>query len=170
MQDKINLKHRLTILFLFAWLMVSLGVFPLSASAENLLPDTLGPMKLTRSILGEQAKKQIHKLHGKSIEFKNSSIGYYTHGGSQVTLWVSEYKTDEDARKSVQIMAKKIKTGQNPVFRDFKETEVGGLPTYFVTGMGQNHYFYQKNELAVWLAVDAVFSQTVFKAAMDKIQ
>jgi len=149
--------------------MVSLGVFPFSASAGSLLPDTLGPMRLTRSVLGEQAKKQIHRLHGKSIELKNSSIGYYTHGGSRVTLWVSEYKTDEDARKSIQIMAKKIKTGQNPVFRDFKETKVRGLPTYFVTGMGQNHYFYQKNRLAIWLAVDAVFSQMVLKEAMDKI-
>lgn len=170
MQDKINIKYRLTILFLFAWLMVSFGIFPLSASAENLLPDTLGPMKLTRSVLGEQAEKQIHKLHGKSIELKNSGIGHYTHGGSRVTLWVSEYKTVEEARKSVQIMAKKIKTGQNRVFRDFKETEVGGLTTYFVTGMGQNHYFYQKNRLAVWLAVDAVFSQIVLKEAMDKIR
>ncbi len=170
MQYKINLNHRLTILFLFTWLMVSFGVFPLFASAGNLLPDTLGPMKLTQSVLGEQAEKQIHKLHGKSIELKNSSIGHYTHGSSRVTLWVSEYKTVEEARKSVQIMANKIKTGQNRVFRDFKETEVRGLPVYFVSGMGQNHYFYQKNRLAVWLAVDTVFSQMVLKEAMDKIR
>ena len=169
MRDKINVEHRLTILILFAGLMMGMGAFPPSALAGNLLPDSLGPMKLIRSTFGEQARKQIHKLHGKSFEIKNSGIGYYTHGDSQVTLWVSEYETDEDARKSVQIMAKKIKSGPDSVFRDFKKTEVRGITTYFVTGMGQNHYFFQKKEFAVWLAVDTVFSQMILKEAMDKI-
>lgn len=136
--------------------------------AESLLPPKIGNLKLMKSETGAQARKQIARMHGKNIEFIKGAIGVYATTQIKATVWVSEFETEEKAAKAVARMTSGIKNAKKKMFHTLKTDTIAGLPVYSVLGMGELHYYYQKNNLAVWWAVpeksDKKFVEALVKA------
>lgn len=158
-----------TILMIFI-VFIILALVPNRAMADQLLPQTLGSFKLVQSVTGDQAKRQIGRMHGKAIAFKQAAIGAYRFDNHKATLWISAYEKDHMAIDQIGRMSKRIKSGKGEIFTGLKMLTLKGLPIYFVKGMGQDHYFFQKNNLAVWLAVGKAFSLATAKQAASVIE
>jgi len=118
------------------------------------LPKSIGSLQLERIQSGEEARKEIDRLHGKKLKFREGYIGTYGNENIKAKVWVSEYEFEAEAQKEIGQMAQRIKAKGGKVFRHFRLISVEGVKVYFTVGMGQVHYFFQKGVKAIWLAVD----------------
>ncbi len=123
-----------------------------SAFGGDVLPQSIGSLSLEQLQSGEEARQEIDQLHGKQINFRRAYIG--TYGNGRAKLWVSEYDSEGEAAKGIEKMAQRMQASKEGNFWHFREISIQGVAVYFVVGMGQAHYFFQKGRKAVWLAVD----------------
>jgi hypothetical protein len=126
-------------------------------------------LRLEKFQSGEEARREIAKLHGKQIDFQEGYIGSYGGSDGRATLWVSEYGSESGAFEAISNMAKRLETSKEGVFWHFREISIEGTPVYFVVGMGQAHYFFQKGDRAIWLAVDPSLAKVTIRDVFTKI-
>ncbi len=148
---------------------VSLILFSPFPVAGDSLPQTIGPLKLEKFQSGDEARREINRLHGKNIDFQDGYIGNYKGDDGSATLWVSEYGSEGDAFTAIHNMAQRLETSKEGVFWHFREISIEGAPVYFVVGMGQAHYFFQKGAKAIWLAVDPSLAKVAIRDVFTKI-
>jgi hypothetical protein len=153
------------IIFLAVWLLFLLPF----VSAGNWLPQSIGSLLLVNSQSGEEAREEINKLHGKQISFRNGYVGSYEGQDKKGKIWVSEYNTVKGATQAVGQMAKGIKGSKQGNFWHYQEMLIEGVPVHFVLGMGQAHYFFQKNLGVYWLAVDPPIAKPTIRDLIRKI-
>lgn len=153
-------------IFLFA--LVLLLATPFSSLGDP-LPKSIGSFQLEQKKSGDEARQEIHKLHGKQLIFKKGYIGHYKEGTKKATLWISEYDSEGEAIKEIGKMARGVKASEGKPFWHFKEMSIEELKVYFVLGMGQAHYFFQKKKLAIWLAVDNFTAKETIRDLIKKI-
>jgi hypothetical protein len=152
------------LLFAFSLLFTS----PLVSEADS-IPQSIGSLSLMESRSGEEARQEIDRLHGKQIDFKRGYIGTYGGEEGKAKLWVSEYGSEEEAFKAVEKMAQGVRANEEAGFWHFREIPIGGLEVYFVVGMGQAHYFFQRGIKAIWLAVDPPLAKQAIRDLMSQI-
>ncbi len=138
-------------------------------AAENLLPQSIGPLRLEQLKSGEDARDEINRLHGKRISFQRGYIGTYKGEHGIAKVWVSEYGTSREAAEALGRMARGMKLGKQETFWHFLETSVENVQVFFVVGMGQAHYFFQKGFKVIWLAVDPSLGQQTIGDLIKKI-
>jgi hypothetical protein len=143
-------------------------ITPLFA-AENPLPQSIGPLRLEQVQSGETAKREVDRLHGKSIAFQKGYIGTYGNGEEAGKLWVSEYDSQDKAAEALEKMAQGVRASGEGGFWHFQEIPIEGIPVYFVVGMGQAHYFFQKGVKVIWLAVDPPVAKPAIRDVIGKI-
>jgi hypothetical protein len=89
-----------------------LMVTPLSAPPD-ILPTSLGPLKLQSWLEGEGARASINRLHGKPIPMVSGLVAQYGANSdgleSKATLWLSEAKNDSEAEKLLEKMVEGLK-------------------------------------------------------------
>ena len=170
----IQLKARLSCLKgtgLFRILLLALVLLlatPFSSLGDP-LPKSIGSFQLEQKKSGDEARQEIYKLHGKRLIFKTGSIGHYKEGNKKATVWISEYDSEGEAIKEIGKMASGVKASEGKAFWHFREMTIEGLKVYFVLGMGQAHYFFQKKKMAIWLAVDASTAKEAIRDLTKKI-
>ncbi len=152
---------------LLFWLSLFL-LIPLE-SMGNMLPESIGAFRLQNMKSGTEAKKEITRLHGKNLDFRTGYIGTYKHGHKEAMLWISDYDAKAKAAEEVEKMARRIQTREGKEFRHFRMISIGGIPVYFVVGMGQAHYFYQTGNKVIWLAVDPQLAKETIRDLIGKI-
>ena len=133
------------------------------------LPKFIGSFRLEHMKSGEEARKEIDRLHGKQLIFRKGYIGDYKEGNRKAKLWISEYDSDAESAKEIGKMAKRMKTREGKEFWHFQVMSIEGLKVYFVLGMGQAHYFFQKKNKAIWLAVDPSPAKETIRDLIKKI-
>jgi hypothetical protein len=133
------------------------------------LPKAIGSLPLTQTKSGEEARQEIDRLHGKQLNYRKGYIGIYGEGDDKATLWVSEYGSEGDAVEAIEKMAQSMKKKEQKVFWHFMEMPMDGVMVYFVMGMGQAHYFFQKGAKAIWLAVDPSQGKPAIRDVIGKI-
>ena len=138
-------------------------------SMGNALPQSIGSLPLTQTKSGEEARQEIDRLHGKQLNYRKGYIGIYGEGDGKATLWVSEYDSEGAAVEAIEKMAHTMKEGKQKIFWHFMEMPMEGVMVYFVMGMGQAHYFYQKGIKAIWLAVDPSQGKPAIREVIAKI-
>lgn len=148
-------------------------LFMAGAARGEAIPKTIGAMKLGQLQSGEEARTAISKLHGKQLEFREGYIASYKDGEKTATLWISVYDSDAAAKKELAKMTAKMaagmKSGKENVFQHFKELSIKGVVVYFVTGMGQAHYFFKKGKRMFWLAVEPSEARTAIRDLLGSI-
>ncbi len=143
------------------WLQVAFGLFVLvllggllrnqvANVARQSLPHSIAGLTLSESITGEQAMKEVNKLHGLTIPVQDAWIGHY--GGQKAVVWVAQSRDDYEAMSLIGAMAGKIGRG-NEYFGNLETLTVDWQKVYVVSDReGQKHYFYQTLNRVIWIA------------------
>lgn len=140
-------------------------------SWSDSLPQSIGSLRLEQIQSGEEAKQEIDRLHGKRISgYQTGYIGSYGGANGKAELWVSEYRSQDEAIKAIEKMAKGIKEGGGGDFWHFKEKRIDGIPVYFVIGSGQTHYFFQKEKKVIWLTIDPPLAREAIREVIGKMR
>lgn len=148
---------------------LSLLFFIPSVSIANSLPQSIGPLTLVKSQSGEEARQEIDRLHGKQLDFRKGYIGTYGGEDRGAKVWVSEYDSDAKASEAFGKMTRKMTLSGQKNFWHFQEIPIEGVPVYFLVGMGQAHYFFQKGIKVIWLAVDPPLAKQAIRDLLGKI-
>ena len=126
-----------------------------SAQAVGLAaPLSLGQLKLGHALQGEKARDEIHRLHGKTIPFRDAVVAHYEGAGGVAMLYVSEAGDEGMARQQVEQMTARIRPG-NGAFTHLRERIQEGITVYSALGQGQVHYYFRRGPRVIWVAADA---------------
>ncbi|GAB6171483.1 hypothetical protein JCM15765_09610 [Paradesulfitobacterium aromaticivorans] len=135
---------------------------PLDSETEKLFPSQLAEMNRIELIAGEQALKSVSLLHGKDIPMQRAYVANYQgQGDKQMTIWYSETGNLQDAQLLFQSMDQKMPNSD--AFKDYKTVKLDNQEYKFVTGMGQDHYYWLKGNRVLWIAVQGSDSLNVLK-------
>jgi len=69
------------------------------------LPQSIGILRLEEFQTGEEARREIDRLHGKQIGFRHGYIGFYVAEKGSAQLWLSEHNSYSEAAEAVEKMA-----------------------------------------------------------------
>lgn len=131
------------------------------------VPATLANLPLSAQITGQAALADIERLHGTTIPMVDGAIANY--GDGQAVLWISSTWLPFMAARQVAAMANRIAGGGSP-FTPIGTDEIEGVTVYAVTGMGQNHYYFQLDRRVVWLAVSPHIAEQSLKQLVRNLQ
>ena len=136
---------------------------------EEEFPKELAELPLAHIITGDEAKTQISQLHGTDIEITEGLVAMFGAPGDnrQMMMWISESATKEDATKLLDIMNEKMLS--NKVFSNFQEKDLDGLTYYYVSGIGLDNYYYQKDKRLYWIGINDSNSEAILQQIIDKI-
>ena len=135
---------------------------PSSQFSEGSLPDSIAGIRLASSTTGVQAIEEVSSMHGKEFPIEFGEIGIY--GDREVTLWVARAASDAVAAQMTAVMQEKIAQGNSP-FTPTNQIQNKDRKVYILDGMGQRHYYFQSNNLVIWLAANP----SVADAAIQQI-
>jgi hypothetical protein len=151
--------------FLLSTLMV--GVLLVNNSVENPgaapLPQELSGIQLTRYSTGKSASTEVIRLHENSFLVTSAAVG--TYGRDQVVIWVTGTPSRIIAGRQVAEMEEKIGVSNAP-FTPINVLRDGHRHVYELSGMGQQHFYFQSGRLVVWLAVNEDLAERVLDAAL----
>ena len=131
------------------------------------LPQSLGVLRLEKLQAGEEARREIDRLHGKQIGFQRGYIGFYVAETGSAQLWLSEHSSNSEAAAAVEKMAGSLRQGKQQNFWHFRQMVIEKRTMYFAVGMGQVHYFFQKGAKVIWLAVDPALAKEAIRDAVS---
>jgi len=80
------------------------------------------------------------------------------YGDSAATVWVSSSAQNVIAAQMMQAMTKKIAENRSP-FTSTRTRQLKGRRVYELSGMGQQHFYFQSGKLVVWLTVDKAIAE-----------
>ena len=137
-------------------------------SGEVPLPQSIGVLKLEKLQTGEEARQEINRLHRKQIGFQRGYIGSYVAEQGSAQVWLSEHSSNSEAAQAVEKMADSMTQGNQQIFWHFRQMVIEQRTVYFAVGMGQVHYFFQKDAKVIWLAVDPPLAKEAIRDAVKK--
>jgi hypothetical protein len=138
-----------------------------SASAQPTtvtLPKSLAGLPLVTATYGPEAVTEINRLHGKTFPLTAGAMGHY--GNDMVTLWVSKFASRAVAQQIIDAMRSKIAEGRSP-FEPTGPQQVGSHLIYELDGLGQKHFYFQSNDLVIWLAVDPAMASRALTQTLE---
>ena len=139
-------------------------------STEIPLPQSIGSMRLEKVQSGEEARREIDRLHGKQISLLRGYIGTYVAQNGSGQLWVSEHISEREATEALEKMVYGMKLGKQQQFWHFRQMMIEQRPVYLAVGMGQAHYFFQKGAKVIWLAVDPALAKEAIRDIVREMQ
>ena len=115
----------------------------------------IGPLELVKLVEGEEAIRQIDKLHGKPLAVLRGYIAHYEGNHEKATLWVSEAESEEAAQEQVDVMLQKMKDNPRSPFGNYRTLNRPGEPVIAFDGLGQVHYVFRDGPWVYWAGADA---------------
>ena len=134
---------------------------------EVALPQSLAGKALSSQVTGVGAVDEIARLHGKAFPLVSGAEA--TYGGGAITVWVSGAPAAPMAAEMVRVMTDKIAEGRSPFTPEGSRT-VGTAEVYVLSGMGQQHFYFQVGALVVWLAADQRVAETALQETLTFYQ
>ncbi len=128
------------------------------------LPDQLADLEMVELITGPQAASDFVDLHDKQFLLTSGAIGIY--GDHKLTLWAAGAPLDFLAERMLVAMREKISQGGSP-FRLVEQFDQNGRTVYVLEGMGQIHYYFQSNNLVIWLAAEPALADAAIKQILE---
>lgn len=141
----------------FGWLSYEQKVANPSPEA---IPNNLAALPLMDQMTGRQAAFDFSQLHGRQIPLTSGAVGMY--GDHQATLWVAGAPLKGMAARMVNTMRDKIAEGRSP-FTPVAEISDNRRTIYALEGMGQKHYYFQSENLVIWLAVETDLAEVALQ-------
>jgi hypothetical protein len=128
------------------------------------LPDSIAGLQITNYTTGAEAITEFADLHGKEFPVSFGAIGIY--GNREITLWVAGAPSASIALDMTNSMREKIEQGNSP-FTPINEINDRNRKVYALEGMGQKHYYFQSENLVIWLAVDPAFADDALQQILE---
>ena len=128
------------------------------------LPNQVASLPLTSRMTGTDATQEFSMLHSEQFPLTSGAVGIY--GDSQIALWVGGTPLDFMARSLVAGMRDKIAKGNSP-FTPVAERKEGGRTIYVLEGMGQTNYYFQSNNLVIWLAAEPALADEALRQTLE---
>ncbi len=128
------------------------------------LPEKIANLQMTEYKNGAQASGEFERLHDKQFPLTSGAIGIY--GEHEITLWAAGAPLDLMADRMVTTMRDKILQGGSP-FTPVEQFNQGTRTIYVLEGLGQMHYYFQSNNLVIWLAADPAVADTAIKQILE---
>ena len=116
------------------------------------LPDEISGYPLLSSTKGLAAIQEINHMHRNQFPLTSGSIGVYGTEG-QIQLWVSGTAFDYFASRMVNQMETSIASNNSP-FTPVGVRIIEDRSIYELTGMGQDHFYFQSGDLVIWIATN----------------
>ena len=135
-----------------------------SSSAALDLPNQLAELRTTDAKSGDQAISEFTDLHGKSFPVIYGAVSIY--GNREITLWVAGTTSDSIAKELTDAMQKRIAEGNSP-FTPINEINQRNRKVYALEGMGQRHYYFQSQNLVIWLAADPALADEALQQILE---
>lgn len=132
--------------------------------ARDSLPTEIAALPLMQKTSGDGAIAEFENLHGKQFPVTSGSIGIY--GEQQITLWVAGAASPSSASGLVESMQAKIAGGNSP-FTPLEQFQQGSRTVYVLEGMGQKHYYFQSQNLVIWLAADPALADRSIQQILE---
>ncbi|NOH02637.1 MAG: hypothetical protein HND47_12105 [Chloroflexi bacterium] len=136
----------------------------ISRPAAVSLPDEIAGLQITVRRTGAQAAAEFEQLHGKQFPLTSGAIGIY--GDNQITVWAAGAPLNFMASQMVDAMREKIAKGNSP-FTPMSEFNDNNRIVYVLEGMGQRHYYFQSQNLVIWLAADPAVAETAIQQTLE---
>ena len=159
-----NFSRNVPFVLLFLLLLIA------CSSTDIPLPQSIGSMRLEKVQSGEEARREIDRLHGKQISFLRGYIGTYVAENGSGQLWISEHSSEREATEVIEKMAHGMKQGKQQQFWHVRKMMIEQRPVYLALGMGQAHYFFQNGAKVIWLAVDPSLAKEAIRDAVGKMK
>jgi uncharacterized protein YneF (UPF0154 family) len=137
---------------------------PSSQFAEGSLPDSIAGIRLASSTAGAKAIQEVSSMHGKEFPIEFGEIGIY--GNREITVWVAGAATRASALQMTSAMQEKIAQGNSP-FTPTNEIQNKERKVYVLDGMGQRHYYFQSNNLVIWLAANPPVADAAIQQILE---
>ena len=135
-----------------------------SLSTSLDMPNQLAGLRLTESKSGDQAISEFTALHGKSFPVTSGAVGIY--GNRDITLWVAGTASDSVALELTNAMQERIAKGTSP-FMPVDEINDRNRKVYALEGMGQKHYYFQSQNLVIWLAANPALADEALQQILE---
>jgi len=130
---------------------------------ESSVPQEIADLPLVQLLVGQEAIKSIHQLHGKNFPLEAGAVAVY--GNQNVLLWVSDAGSNSAAAYLTESMKVRIAEGRSP-FVSLGDFELDGLTVYGLDGLGQAHYYWQSRHLVLWLSVDGELTEQALRESV----
>lgn len=143
--------------FRYGWIVLPVILLLVACGAPPSVPPSLGGLPLTHTLQGDDALKEINRLHGKRIRSLDGFVAHYERDGKVTMLYVSRAYLGPIARWQFSRMIEGIRSGASNAegqFTHLRAREQDGVTFYLALGLGQVHYFYRSGATLVWLAAD----------------
>ncbi len=119
---------------------------------KELFPASIAEMIMVDSLSGEQAIESVSQLHGTNIAVSTAYIASYQGLNNQsMSIWYSEARNEKDAKALFQAMDEKMPNSQ--VFINYQTIKIDNQEYKSVTGMDQQHYYWQTGKRVMWIAI-----------------
>jgi hypothetical protein len=154
----LNKNHKYPIIY-FALVLLLLDC----NSNRKVLPEELYGCRLSKTLSGEDAKAYVDHLHLQNVASHTNKIGFYEGENGPVTIYVTTYKTTDQAKDDYLKMTQKI-SPENSVFIAGEYLTVTEKEVYRCFGMGQTHLVFVQEEYLIWLSVDTIRALKILDA------
>ena len=134
------------------------------SSAPVDLPTQLAGFNITESQQGMDAIAVITDLHGQEFPVDFGAVGIY--GDRDVIVWVAGAASESIAVEMTNAMQQKIAEGNSP-FTPIDEIDSRNRKIYALKGMGQRHYYFQSQNLVIWLAAHPAFADKALQQILE---
>ncbi|OGO28102.1 MAG: hypothetical protein A2W33_03375 [Chloroflexi bacterium RBG_16_52_11] len=128
------------------------------------LPDRVAGLQMTDYTTGAQAASEFKNLHDTQFPLTSGAIAFY--GDRLITLWVAGAPLDFMAARMLAAMQGKIAQG-NSLFTPMTPFIDGKRTVYVLEGMGQRHFYFQSDNLVIWLAADPAVADAAIKQILE---
>src|SRR5215212_3304756 len=135
-----------------------------TSDKSSALPAQIAGLDLSSSESGEAAISEFTSMHGKEFPVTSGRIGYY--GNGRVTLWLAGTDNKSIAADMVSSMQARIAEGNSP-FTPIDEIRNTDRKVYILEGMGQKHFYFQSNDLVIWLASDPSIADEAIQQILE---
>jgi hypothetical protein len=123
-----------------------------AGGGAELLPSRLHGLQLVESKSGDDAAGVIARLHKQDVAPRASELGIYAAEGIRAELYVSAFRTTDEAVAQFEAMVSAINNGVEG-FGHHTHFDVAGRDVHIVFGNSRINYFYAQGERVTWLAV-----------------
>ncbi len=142
-------------------------IFTYCSGNGGYLPGVIGGLQLKKAVTGAEAAKEVDKIHFNPVASeKENEIGFYESTDNRATIYITYYKTEEEAKADFEKMTQKI-SPQNSVFISPSFFEFQGYRVYRCFGMGQSHFVFVHKKALLWISADTVHGKEFLKEYLN---
>ena len=155
----------LALFFALGVLALTWTSFRANVGSQPGLPHRWDGLTLTHQVIGQEALRDVARLHGQGLPLKDASIGHYSGPSGKGQVWIGKAGSPQEAADLLQQMTRAMARGTSP-FTSPRLTRLEGQEVYFTQGQGASHYYYRQGDRVLWVQIESGDPQPLLREAL----